>query len=236
MRTLVFMTMILAALATTPFALEASAGADTVASSQAGLNAKIEASNTALSSVINQILACNRDGKLFDSVSGACKEVSMDDMEIYNETKAVSVPVSCNNYQKFANCSVSFKLANYLPAGVSADSVMTNIQISWGVNRAAGKMGCNGGPTCPLVYSQTINAPNLTTNLSSATKTLASGSDSSGNTRFAKTDWQVSGGVVTLTGESCRSTNLYSAAIANIVVRYTLLKVRNVPSAATPAT
>jgi hypothetical protein len=220
-------------IASSAAALETSAGADTANASMLGINAKIDVSNAALTAVINQMLACNRDGKLFDSSSGECKEVppgNLDNAEIYNETKTVAVPVSCNDYEKFANCSVSFNLGNYLPAGVSADSVISSIQISWGVNRAAGKKGCNGGPTCPLVYAQAITLPSLSTTVSSATKTFDSGSDSSGNTRYAKTDWKVSNGVVTLTGESCRSTNLYSAAVANVVLKFTLLKIRQSPA------
>lgn len=231
--------MIMALAGSSVNALEASAGADTVHATQMGINAKIEAGNAAITAVINQMLACNRDKKFFDSVSGSCESSSAGDafsaeslekLEIYTETKTVAVPLSCNDFQKFANCSVSFNLANYLPAGVSADSVMSSIEISWGVNRTAGKNGCNGGPTCPLRYAQTFTMPNLRTNVSAAAITFEKGSDSSGNTRYAKTDWQVTGGVVTLTGESCRSTNLYSAAVANIVVKFNVLKLRPVPT------
>lgn len=215
------------------YALETTATGNEVNQSLVGITAKIDASNAALTSVINKILACNRDGQLFDSVANTCKDIpagNTDKMEIYNETKTVAVPLSCNDYQKFANCSISFNLNNYLPPGVTPDSMITSIQISWKVNRAAGKNGCNGAATCPLKFSQSFTMPSLSTTVSSVTKTFDSGSDSSGNTRFAKTDWKVSSGVVTLTGESCRSTNLYSAAVAEVVVKYTLLKVRQTPA------
>ncbi|WP_423415860.1 hypothetical protein RLW55_05940 [Hyphomicrobium sp. B1] len=65
MRTLVFTTMVLAAAATSSSALEASAGADTINASQIGLNAKIEAGNTVLQTGLNNVIACNKDGKLW---------------------------------------------------------------------------------------------------------------------------------------------------------------------------
>jgi hypothetical protein len=57
---------------TASFALEQAAGTDTVNASQIGLNAKIDAGNKALLSVINQILACNRSNQLYDSSTNTC--------------------------------------------------------------------------------------------------------------------------------------------------------------------
>ncbi|WP_414463301.1 hypothetical protein [Hyphomicrobium sp. DY-1] len=53
-------------------ALEASAGADTVNSSQIGINAKLDASNAITTAGLNYIFNCGKDGKFFDSVHGIC--------------------------------------------------------------------------------------------------------------------------------------------------------------------
>lgn len=58
------------------FALEAAAGADSVNSSQIGINSKIEASNAVLTAGMNQILKCNQDGKFFDSQHNVCTDAS----------------------------------------------------------------------------------------------------------------------------------------------------------------
>ncbi|MBS0234514.1 MAG: hypothetical protein JSR99_13625 [Proteobacteria bacterium] len=63
-----------AALSGNVMALEASAGADNVNSSQLGINAKIDASNQILTAGMNQMLACNIQGKLFDSTANVCKD------------------------------------------------------------------------------------------------------------------------------------------------------------------
>ncbi|WP_414462401.1 hypothetical protein [Hyphomicrobium sp. DY-1] len=73
MRVLGFLIMS-AALSGNVMALEASAGADNVNSSQLGINAKIDASNQILTAGMNQMLACNIQGKLFDSTADVCKD------------------------------------------------------------------------------------------------------------------------------------------------------------------
>lgn len=58
--------------AETGFALEATAGADTVNASQIGLDAKVNASNAMLGVSINKILACEKNGQTYDSVHDQC--------------------------------------------------------------------------------------------------------------------------------------------------------------------
>ncbi len=53
-------------------ALETAAGADTVNSSQVGINAKIDAGNAIITGSMNQILQCNMQGKLFSSTTNVC--------------------------------------------------------------------------------------------------------------------------------------------------------------------
>ncbi|MBS0232527.1 MAG: hypothetical protein JSR99_03465 [Proteobacteria bacterium] len=53
-------------------ALETSAGADTVNSSQVGITAKIDATNAITTAGINQILNCQKAGKLYDPTTNTC--------------------------------------------------------------------------------------------------------------------------------------------------------------------
>jgi hypothetical protein len=57
-------------------ALETSAGADTVNSSQVGIDAKIEATNAITTSSINSIFNCGKNGQLYDSMHNVCIDVA----------------------------------------------------------------------------------------------------------------------------------------------------------------
>lgn len=54
------------------FALETSAGADTVNSSQVGINAKVQALNAITTASINNILNCQKGGQLYDPTANVC--------------------------------------------------------------------------------------------------------------------------------------------------------------------
>lgn len=56
-------------------ALETSAGADNVNTSQVGINAKIEASNAITTATINQVLTCGKSGQLYNSTNNTCVTV-----------------------------------------------------------------------------------------------------------------------------------------------------------------
>jgi hypothetical protein len=79
-------------------ALETAAGADTVNSSQVGINAKIESSNAITSSAISRITNCGKDGKTYDAVHNVC----------VGETDPVATPgvnkiFACGNGNKIAH-------------------------------------------------------------------------------------------------------------------------------------
>ena len=70
---MIFRLLVIGALAApSANALETAAGADTVNASQVGINAKIEAVNAITKAGLNQILTCQKSGKLFDVTTGTC--------------------------------------------------------------------------------------------------------------------------------------------------------------------
>ncbi|MBS0234513.1 MAG: hypothetical protein JSR99_13620 [Proteobacteria bacterium] len=83
-----------AALTGNAFALEASAGADTVNTSQLGIDAKLNAINAATTAVLNKILNCAKTGQSFDSASDACIGLTKTEQQTL---------LSCNKYNQFYN-------------------------------------------------------------------------------------------------------------------------------------
>lgn len=84
-------------------ALETAAGADTVNSSEMGINVKIDAGNAITTSSINNIFNCGKTGQLYDSVHNVCITVDepfakkiaacTTNKQFYNQSTLASVPV-----------------------------------------------------------------------------------------------------------------------------------------------
>lgn len=121
-----------AALCGNAMALEASAGADTVNSSQVGLDAKLNATNAITTATINQIMNCQKAGKLFDPSTSTC--IAVDEplakkiaactttKQFYNQTTSgcmASAPDLTNNLNstnelvnKMASCNAAKQFYN----------------------------------------------------------------------------------------------------------------------------
>lgn len=83
-------------------ALEASAGADNVNTSQVGINAKIEASNAITSVAISKMTSCAKLHALYDPNTNVCATV------LTSETDPVASP----NISKVFNCGNANKIAH----------------------------------------------------------------------------------------------------------------------------
>lgn len=115
-------------------ALETSAGTDTVNSSQIGITAKVDAINAVTTASINDILNCQKSGKLFDPTTDVCIAVAeplakkiadcTTNKQFYNQNTGACQPsapdlttnlndtnallnkmIACNNAKQFFNSS-----------------------------------------------------------------------------------------------------------------------------------
>lgn len=207
--------------ATSANALETSAGADTVTSSMIGINAKMEAGNAALTSVINKVLECGKQKELFDPMSKSCVQAEVDfstfgladkyDIEIYQEAKTVSVPVpGCYKTGKFSDCNVSFNFKNALPEGAQG------IQITYGVNKKS-----SGSSKFNYSWSFNLQSP---TGSASGHHDFYNHSGGAGEC----TDWSAAGGNVSVHAGLWR-TGGGAALGGNALIKYYVTKGRLVP-------
>jgi len=107
-----------AALCGNASALEASAGADTVNSSQVGINAKIDAANQITTSSINNIFNCGKNGQLYDSAHNVCVAV--------DEPLAKKI-AACTTNKQFYNQSSGACMASAPDLTANLNTTNTNL-------------------------------------------------------------------------------------------------------------
>ncbi len=190
-------------------ALEASAGADTINTSQVGINAKIDASNSLLEAAVNgltqRIKTCSSEPGLYapgqtgadaqGCVPSLTKQQIIDilgQVQIKTTTthKTVAVPVRCSAHSQ---CSVSFNVASYIPADA------TGIVVNYTINAGRG----------------------MQMSLASSTSSAASGSTTywSDSDSGEGASWSCSGGKVTLTAKEW-NTGGNTGVVSGISIQY----------------
>lgn len=156
MRIPIFMTMALAALATTSSALETAAGTDTVASSQVGINAKVDASAAVLQTGLNNIITCNKDGQLW--TADGCVAV---DEPLAKKIAACTTDKRFYDQNTGACMNSAPDLTNQLNATNDMMSRLIACYNAHGTfNASTGQCASGGSGTLQLVGTYTSNAKN----------------------------------------------------------------------------
>ncbi|MGE3992856.1 hypothetical protein [Pseudorhodoplanes sp.] len=200
-------------------ALEMSASSGNNTGVLNGVNARIEASEAVTTALINKILTCNNKKKVYASdstVSGrdsdGCVGADSDlsSVEIYKQSKTVSVPLTCSaGSSRFSSCKVNFNVRNY----IDGSKIQTgDIRISFlGYFKSDVQL--------PSTYS--ISGPYAT---SSQVTTARKNID--GDSYWA-TFGSVNNGLVTLEAYNCRMYT--SAKVRDITLTYSYVSVRQAP-------
>lgn len=157
------------ALAGNAIALEASAGNDTVNSTQVGINAKIDASTSLLQSAVNgltnRIKVCSNKQALYSPGNmsadpDGCVPITVDltdalankDIQLYKDYKTASVAIPpCYNGGRFGNCMANVNIKALVPDDAQG------LQISFPTGQVS-----NGGAWRQTANFQ-VDANNVTT-------------------------------------------------------------------------
>lgn len=212
----------------TAMALETSAGAQSVNTSQFGLAQRLESYSTIMETMFNKMLTCNNKGMIFNSDPSAtvvkdadgCVGTSADmtNMEVYQETKTVDLPGHDFGapYWSGDDPYSGAKLPNTidLKAVVPDGTVATNIYLTLDAFRQTGKKEAD-----PPLYHYEIPLSSL--NGSSTETVILAGTSKSGDRLL----WTIANGVVSnLQATGVRSFN--PAAIGNVKLKYDTFAVR----------
>ncbi len=136
-------------LASSASALEATAAGASVDAGQAGLNAKIDTDNVSITSVMNQMFACNHANALFDAATNTCKQPV--------DPSVVQKMADCNTAQQFYDQTTDSCQSLGLPPDMTSQTTTNTTRLNAVLNcNKSGQFYNSTTNTCVVAAGGTV--------------------------------------------------------------------------------